>query len=204
MTQSKPFAPSAERNKQAILQVLQLELKDHDVVLEYGSGTGQHLTHFAKALKNVNWIPSDLAEQLPGIDRWIKETHCKNISTPIEIDLRNPVLPSINVTACYTSNTFHIVGWESVQQAFKCSAVLLKDGEKFLVYGPFSLNGEHNSQGNRDFDEQLRMNNSVSGIRDIEELNTLATQQGFSPARAIPMPANNQILVWERRQCQDT
>jgi hypothetical protein len=198
MSPQKPFAPSAERNKQAILEVLHRELAERDHVLEYGSGTGQHLSYFAMAMPKVQWMPSDLPEQLPGIHQWINETPCANIHLPIELDLRNPTLPDINVTACYTSNTFHIVGWESVQQAFNCSATLLDEGQKFLAYGPFTLNGQHNSQGNSEFDQQLRSNDPQSGIRDLHDLNNLATQHGFLPARAIAMPANNQLLVWER------
>jgi cyclopropane fatty-acyl-phospholipid synthase-like methyltransferase len=204
MTQEKPFAPSAERNKQAILEVLQYELTEHDRVLEYGSGTGQHLTHFATAMPNVQWIPSDLSEQLSGIHQWMNESKCKNIHHPIELDLRTFALPNIEVTACYTSNTFHIVSWGSVQQAFNCSATLLDEGEKFLTYGPFSNNGQHNSQANREFDQKLRNNNPDSGIRDLYELNILATHHGFLPARSIAMPANNQLLVWVRDKTHNT
>lgn len=198
MTSEKPFAPSAERNKQTILTVLQQELTTNARVLEYGTGTGQHLTHFATAMPHTQWMPSDLPEQLPGINLWVKEANCQNILNPIELDLRTPAFPSIKVTACYTSNTFHIVSWTSVQQAFRCSASLLAKGEKFLVYGPFSVDGRHNSQGNLDFNHQLRTNNPESGIRDITELDVLADEYGFLPARVIPMPANNQLLVWVR------
>ena len=204
MSQQKPFAPSAERNKQAILDVLRRELTEHDHVLEFGSGTGQHLTHFAKAMPYVQWIPSDLSEQLPGISQWMSEAQVTNILNPIELDLRAPELPNIKVTACYTSNTFHIVSWESVKQAFKCSATLLEEGEKFLSYGPYSINGQHTSQGNEEFDQQLRSNNPESGIRDIHKLNSLATQHGFSAARVISMPANNQLLVWVRSNIRQT
>ena len=204
MIQEKPFAPSADRNKQAILEVLLNELSEHDFVLEYGSGTGQHLVHFAMAMPSVQWLPSDLAEQLPGIHLWMHEAACTNILNPIELDLRTPALASVKATACYTANTFHIVSWKSVQQAFICSAALLDEGEKFLSYGPFSLNGQHNSQGNNEFDQQLRANNPESGSRDLNELNTLAMKQGFLPARAIPMPANNQLLVWVRGKTCDT
>ncbi|MFT4728940.1 MAG: hypothetical protein ACI9UN_003453 [Granulosicoccus sp.] len=198
MSPKKPYAPSAERNRQAILEVLQHELTEHDHVLEYGSGTGQHLTYFATAMPNVQWMPSDLPEQLPGIRQWINETQCANILPPIALDLRTPKLPDIKVTACYTSNTFHIVGWKLVQQAFICSATSLDEGQKFIAYGPFSLNGQHNSQANSEFDQQLRSNDPESGIRDLYDLNNLATQHGFLPARAIAMPANNQLLVWAR------
>ena len=43
-------APAAERNKGSALQVLQRILPPRGLVLEIGSGTGQHVAHFAKAL----------------------------------------------------------------------------------------------------------------------------------------------------------
>lgn len=200
MSHQKPFSPSAERNKRAIAETLRTELADNDLVLEYGSGTGQHLVHFAQAMPCVQWYPSDLPEQLPGIMQWISESNCTNLHQAIELDLRSPAPPNIDVSACYTANTFHIISWECVQNAFKCSAALLDDREKLLVYGPFSVNGQHNSPGNRAFDQQLRSNHSQSGIRDLYELDKLAIQHGFSAAKSTPMPANNQLLVWVREK----
>ena len=197
--QNKPFASSAERNKEAILDVLKQELVDQDIVLEYGSGTAQHLTHFAKAMPSIQWQPSDLSGQISGIKQWMSEAMCQNIRDPIELDLRTLVIPTSNITACYTANTFHIISWLAVKNAFELSAKLLGSGSKFLVYGPFSSNGQHNSHGNQEFDQQLRNNNSDSGIRDTSDLNTLAIQYEFSPAREIAMPANNRILVWVRK-----
>ena len=67
MNNDKPFAPSADRNKDAILNVLRVELSVDDRVLEYGSGTGQHACHFANMLPGISWQPSDRADKLPGI-----------------------------------------------------------------------------------------------------------------------------------------
>ena len=45
-----PFSQACENNKQPILEVLQIELKDANHVLEIGSGTGQHSVYFAPRL----------------------------------------------------------------------------------------------------------------------------------------------------------
>ena len=42
-------APAAERNAGPILTVLDQHLRHSGTILEIGSGTGQHVAHFAKA-----------------------------------------------------------------------------------------------------------------------------------------------------------
>ncbi len=51
--------PTAERNKGPILDVLARVLPRRGLVLEIASGTGQHIVHFAKALSDLTWQPSD-------------------------------------------------------------------------------------------------------------------------------------------------
>ena len=53
------FTASAERNKGPILALLERILPHSGLVLEIGSGTGQHVAHFAKALPELTWQPSD-------------------------------------------------------------------------------------------------------------------------------------------------
>lgn len=58
-------AAAAERNKEPILAVL-LETVNtgrHLQALEISSGTGQHVTHFAQALRNITWQPSEYDRQ---------------------------------------------------------------------------------------------------------------------------------------------
>ena len=65
-------APAFHRNHQAIWAVLRRFLagKSGDV-LEAGSGTGQHVVHFARNYPDITWWPSDLNEQhLKSIEAW--------------------------------------------------------------------------------------------------------------------------------------
>src|SRR5262249_18859897 len=58
---------ACERNKDPIPAVLREELAGSTRLLEVGSGTGQHAVHFAAALPQLLWQPSELAENLPPL-----------------------------------------------------------------------------------------------------------------------------------------
>jgi SAM-dependent methyltransferase len=199
----KPFAPSADRNKQAILAALTHELSSEHLVFEFGSGTGQHVSYFARHLTTVRWQPSDIADKLPGIRQWTEASGCDNILPPIELDLSSstPELPDIS--ACYSANTLHIVSWLLVERLFQHAATMLRKDGKLCVYGPFRFHGTHVSDGNQRFDQQLRAADADSGIREFADLDRLAQRQGFRPARIVPMPTNNHLLIWDR-ECSAT
>jgi len=71
------------------------------------------------------------------------------------------------------------------------------DGRLFL-YGPFMREGKHTAPSNAAFDEALRTNNPEWGVRDVGELDVLATKAGLSLARITEMPANNLVLAFGR------
>lgn len=198
MNDQKPFAPSADRNREVILAALSNELTDTDHVFEFGSGTGQHLCHFAATLTSNTWQPSDLVARLPGIRQWIEESGCPNILPPMELDLNSELPASARANVCYSANTLHIVSWPLVERLFLHAATLLPAGGKLCLYGPCKFDGQYTSEGNRAFDQQLRSEDPASGIREFNDLKVLAVHHGFSHKRTLDMPANNQFFVWER------
>lgn len=58
-------AAAAERNKEPILAALRDSVNTGRSLqaLEISSGTGQHVTHFAQALRNIIWQPSEYDPQ---------------------------------------------------------------------------------------------------------------------------------------------
>lgn len=197
MTQ-KPFAPSAEKNRHDILAVLKAELSPSSHVLELASGTGQHACHFAQALPQMSWQPSDLSDKIQGMQLWIEECACENIEAPLALDISNAPWPELSVDACYAANTLHIIAWELVNPFFAGCASVLKPAGKLLVYGPYSFDGVHTALSNQQFDQHLKAQDPHMGIRDIHELDRLAYQHGFAAARMVEMPVNNFVAVWEK------
>ena len=80
--------PAAERNKDPILGVLARVLPRRGLVLEIASGTGQHVMHFAQALPDLTWQPSDPdAELRESIALRIQEERRANVNWPIDLDV---------------------------------------------------------------------------------------------------------------------
>lgn len=81
--------PSAERNKGPILDVLARVLPCRGLVLEIASGTGQHVMHFAKALPDLTWQPSDSdAELRESVALRVFGHHTSQSNAQFDIDLR--------------------------------------------------------------------------------------------------------------------
>lgn len=195
----KPYSPSCDRNRDAILHVLRDWLPLGPSVLEIGSGTGQHAVHFAAALPHRCWQTSECKGALPGLRLWLDEAQLPNTPAPLELDVSQtwPALP-LQVDAVFTANTLHIMGWSDVQACFAALPSVLPTGGRLVVYGPFNESGQYTSESNAQFDRWLRVQHPRQGLRDLESIERLAQAGGFQRLARIDMPANNLCLVWER------
>jgi len=190
----KPFSEAAERNRGPILDVLQRVLARSRLVLEVGSGTGQHAAYFAAALPHLAWQPSDVAEHLPGIRQWTEGI--ANVRAPLALDVDGP-WPDVPADAAYSANTCHIMSWPQVERLFRGLAGMA-ELKVVCLYGPFSYGGKHTSASNESFDAMLRARDPLSGVRDAHAIAALAGSAGLSLAEDNAMPANNRLLVFRR------
>ena len=197
MTESKPFAPHCERNKEPILAVLQSYFADRHRVLEVGSGTGQHAVFFAPAFPNAVWQTSDLEENLPGIRLWVQEAALPNLPPPLLLDVAGK-WPQQRFDAAFTANSLHIMPWTAVEQFFAGLDTVLEPEALLAVYGPFNYHGTYTSDSNREFDGWLKQRAAHSGIRDFEKVDALANRIGLQLVKDHTMPANNRLIVWRR------
>lgn len=193
----KPNAPSCERNRDPILEVLRTHFADRRHVLEIGSGTGQHAVHFAAAMPWLQWQCTERAEHLPGIRLWLDEAALPNTPTPFTLDV-NDAWPKDRYDAVFSANTLHIMSWDEVEQLFAHLAMVTADDSKVAIYGPFNYNGRYTSESNASFDEWLQARGAHMRIRDAEAVDALAEVAGFDLIDDIAMPANNRLRVWQR------
>lgn len=195
---TKPFSQACENNKQPILNKIQPLLTQYTNILEIGSGTGQHAIHFSQAMPHLNWQTSDLPINHAGINQWINESDVPNVKKPIVIDLYQP-WPITNVEVIYTANTLHIINFELVGLFFKAVNKHLLSNGILCIYGPFKYNGQFTSPSNADFDLWLKERDLGSGIRNIEDILTLATKASLNLINDYEMPANNRLLIFKKQ-----
>jgi SAM-dependent methyltransferase len=201
-------AAAFHRNHEPIWAVLQKFLagKSGDVA-EVGSGTGQHVVHFAKHTPDIIWWPSDLNERhLKSIEAWRAHTGLPNIRPPLRIDLTDPAwCPAmhdgsgpVELLAVFCANVIHIAPWRVAEGLFAGAGRYLRSDGRLFLYGPFKREGKHTAMSNAVFDTSLREQDVEWGVRDIADLEKLAAGVGLALIEAVPMPANNMILVFGR------
>ncbi len=194
---SLAVAPAAERNKQAILEVLRHALPEEGLVLEIASGTGQHASFFALHLPALTWQPTDRSrEALRNIEAWVSEAGCPTLRPPLELDVTHRPWPLARAQAVLCINMIHIAPWAATEALFDGARSILRTGEPLITYGPYRVDGEHTAPSNAAFDQSLRSRDPAWGVRDLEDLRTLGTKTGFQLTERITMPANNMTLVW--------
>jgi len=197
-------APATHRNREPIAAVLARWLREPARVLELASGTGQHAAFFAERMPHVVWQPTDVEDSaLASIDAWATGSRVPNVARAIRLDAREvpwpvevPDAPPFD--ALFNANMIHIAPWPVAEGLFAGAGRLLAPVGLVFLYGPFRVGGEHTAPSNAAFDADLRRRNPEWGVRDREAVIALAEAVGFVLREANALPANNQLLVFER------
>ena len=195
----KPYAESSEINKTPILAVLKEIFAERKRVLEIASGTGQHAVHFGRELPHLIWQPSELMQNLAGIQAWLDEAQLPNVLAPLPINVNDPRWPVTPVDAIFNANTVHIISWPEVERLFEHIAHAIEPGGCVCFYGPYNYGGKFTSESNARFDVWLKSRDPNSGVRDFEAVNKLAASHNLDLQRDIAMPSNNRMLVWQAK-----
>lgn len=200
-TDSRMHAPATERNREAILKVLKHVLPDSATapVLEIGSGSGEHVVHFAQHWPTLQWQPSEATpDPLASIRAWIEHEGVSNVATPVVLDVNASPWPIAQACAVLAINVIHYSPWETTAALLDGAARLLPENGVLYLYGPYLRNGAHTAPSNEAFDGWLKARNPAFGVRDLETVASLAKARGFVLDRVVEMPANNLSVVFRR------
>ena len=85
---ARRFAPATVRNREPICDVLRRVLPPRGLVLEIGSGSGEHVVFFARELAKLTWQPSDPDPQArASISAWVRAAGTFNVRPPLDLDV---------------------------------------------------------------------------------------------------------------------
>ena len=199
------------RNKGPILEVLKkciniLNRKENSPIniVEIASGTGEHASFFATNLTNIKIQPTEPQEtEISTILQW--SNNLSNILPPLNLsvsEINSSILheemQNQNVDILICINMIHISPITSTYELFRTASNILKSDGITLLYGPYRVKGTM-VESNHAFDQSLKSRNSEWGIRDLEEVETIAFNEGQFLLHSIEeMPANNLCLIFQK------
>jgi SAM-dependent methyltransferase len=197
---ARQHAPATERNREPILAVLREELPERGLVLEVASGTGEHAVHFARALPNLQWQPSDPSpEALASIAAWRESEGSVNLLAPIALDAASEHWPLDSADAIVCINMVHISPWQSTVGLMRGVGRLLPSGGPLILYGPYRRAGHPLEPSNAAFDESLKARDPRWGLRLLEDVADCAAASDLALSRVVEMPANNLTVIFRKR-----
>jgi len=195
--------PATARNRDAIASVLINYIAPNNLFLEIASGSGEHGVFFQKKFPSIIWQTSDPeVVHRKSISSWIKhEGLFSKMPEPLELDVSIRPWPItkklrylINGIVCI--NMIHISPWTCTKALFEESKSFLDQNNFLMLYGPFLRKEIQTSQSNLNFDQSLKLQNPLWGLRQLDEVNELALESGFKLDKVIEMPANNLSVIY--------
>lgn len=182
------------------MDVLRNVLPSSGLVLEVASGTGEHIVHFAQALPNLTWQPSDPDENArASIAAWVKESGLANVREPVTLDAASPDWQVDGAGAILCINMIHISPWAAAEGLMAGAGRILEPGGVLYLYGPYRRTGFPTAPSNEAFDADLRARNPAWGLRLLEDVVALGASHGLALERVVEMPANNLSAVFKRQ-----
>jgi SAM-dependent methyltransferase len=195
-------APAALRNRDAIARELARLAPPDGRALEIASGSGEHVIAFAAAMPGLLWCPTDPdPEQRASVAAWTEAERATNIDPPRALDVSRPGWARQEAPAdlVVLVNLLHLITTPAMQAALGGIAEVLAPGGIAVIYGPFLRDGETTSDGDRAFHAELQRRDAGIGYKDIVDVTATAVGSGLSHVETVRMPANNLLLVFEKR-----
>lgn len=200
-TTVKQHAPRADRNKGPIVDVLRQVLPNTGIALEVGSGTGQHVVHFARHFPGIEWQPSDYDQvAVASIDSYRREARLGNVREPLLLEVRKRIWGNGQLDAVLAIDLVHMTSWSVCEGLFDGARRHLRPGGVLFLYGPFKQNGGFTSTDNAQLDAALRRRNPDWGLRDLEAVVALGMARDLYVELLTDLPAGQLGVVFRDRQ----
>ena len=196
----KQHAPLADRSKGPIVDVLKRVLPERGLVLEVGSGTGQHIIHFARQFPELVFQPSDYDQvAVASVESYRRESRLPNVREPLLLEVRKRIWGHGLLDAVLSINLVHTTSWSVCEGLFDGARRHLRPSGVLFLYGPFKQSGGFVTVEDAQHDAALRSRNPDWGLRDVEAVAALGTARNLLVEQAVEMP-NGQLGIVFRKQ----
>jgi len=197
----KLHAPSAARNAEDICALLKSIAPRTGDALELASGTGQHIVKLAGAMPSIFWQASEVEPtRLESISAYLDDSGLANVAMPITLDATqfgwSEDIGSKDLVMLV--NLLHLISDIETKTLISESAKVLNAGGRFFLYGPFKRAGRLTSEGDKEFDANIRANDPETGYKDDQDIQHVAESVGLTLVDAVEMPANNLALIFRK------
>lgn len=200
MTDPRRYAPAAARNRDPILARLRAVLPAQGMILEIASGTGEHVVHFAAALPQLVFQPSDPdPDAVASISAWAASARLDNLLPPLRLDAAAARWPVEGADAILCINMIHIAPWAATLGLLAGAGRILETGAPLFLYGPYRREGVMLAPSNEAFDQDLKRRDPAWGLRSLADIAERAEAAGFAGPQVTEMPANNLGVVFVKR-----
>lgn len=197
------FSPSIARNRDVVRDVFRAHMPTAGQVLEIASGTGEHGTYIVSALPDLSWTYSDIDPAgRASQTAWAQQTGDGRLHGPLEIDVTVAGWANIaslsDFDGVFCANMIHIAPFAAAEGLFQGLGEGLRQGGRFMLYGPFARDGDI-APSNARFSEDLKRRDPSWGVRDlVRDILPLAASVHLSLVEIVEMPANNLSVIFER------
>ena len=122
---------------------------------------------------------------------------------PLDIDVEKipwkiPLRLAHSLQGIVSINMIHVAEWSCTEALFREAGKLLNKGQFLILYGPFKICNKHTSESNYFFDNSLKMQIDLWGLKILEEVCDESKKNGFSQEDIVTMPANNFSIIFRK------
>ncbi len=192
-------APAASRNAAVLCDLIARVAPSSGRALELASGTGQHVSAFARRLPGLHWQPSEVtSERRASIDAY--STGLRNTSPALHLDATaagwHKTIARQDLVVLV--NLLHLISLLEAETLIAEAARVLNLGGRLVLYGPFKRHGRLTSEGDQRFHDALVHQDPEIGYKDDTQIMALFSENDLELVEVVQMPANNLAFIGQK------
>ena len=194
-------APSAVRNAEHIVELVEKTVCKSGNALEIASGTGQHIVKLASALPLLNWQPSDVDEaRIKSINCWRDDQYLTNLKPPCLLDATSKgwATKHHGQDLILLVNLLHLISTKETKILVKEMSKAMASKGFSIIYGPFMRNGKLISKSDTEFHHSLINTDPDLGYKNDVDMLSLFGDAGLIHLNTEKMPANNLAFILQK------